>query len=1526
MRGLASPSGQPQRRSRWRWWLLLTGIALPLAAGAQAVWRDFYFQTLGTESGLAQNTIITFLQDRNGFIWLGTAGGLQKYDGYAFTTYEHSGDDPASAPESPPSALVEDAGGDLWLGTGSAGVYRHTPGSGVFRRLAVEGDEPRGAAIVHALLFDARRGIWVGSAGGVALLDAGDGHRLRWLPTATDDGRAAPVHELSLTADGSLWAASAAGLLRLAPQAHAFERVDPARLGRVDDLLLARDGQLYAATPSGVYRVGETGAERVWPATGSHAVSAITEDERSRFWLALPNEGLAVFDRIGGDTRRLAPDDALEGGLPEAVITNLNVDRSGLLWIGTAERGICKVDPDGVSFSYLADRNRARAQTAANYVRAIFEDAAGGLWLGTQGDGLKRYDPVGKRFDYYDGALDAAATGARQPPRVVNALVDAGNGRVWVAMTQGAALLDPARGEASFLPEDTAGVHGLPDREIRSLARARDGKLWLGTGSAGLVEYDPTAVRWRNYRSKASATALGGLSDDRVIALHEDRNGRIWAGGADGLNLIDPASGRVRVFRNDPDDPRSLAGNLVRAIQESADGVLWVGTQAGLSRLDALDERHASFTRWLPKNGLPNATIYAIADDGIGRLWLSTNRGITSFERASETFRTFSAADGLQGLEFNNGAYARLRGGRLAFGGTKGVNLFLPQAVTGSRYAAPVVLTEVRVGNRSVRVPTDGDHLHMAAADRVAHFEFAALDFTAPERNRFTYQLEGFDEHWIEAGTRHEATYANLDPGRYRFKVRASNHDGYWSEQAALLDLDVTPPWWENLAARTAYLLVTLTAVLLLWRTYRRRQNEQDRHHQDLREREDRLRTALWGSGDDFWDWNIVAGEIVVTGSGGLYDHSAFGSTRFGWERFRDNLHPDDRPALEQRVEEHFRGQTDTFESEYRVRRRGQWIWVLARGKIVERDEDGQPTRMSGTARNITATRTAERERRIAEEVIRSMAEAVAVSDTEFRFLTVNPAFTRITGWRRDEVTGQSNALLNSSQHSTEHYLTLRETLIRSGRWRGELWQRRKDGDEFLSWTEITEVRDASGQRTHFVNVISDITDRKRVEQELRYLANYDALTGLPNRTLLSERIGHAIVRARRGGRKVGVLFLDLDRFKHVNDSMGHAAGDRMLKAAGSRLRQIVREGDSVARLGGDEFTVVIEDIIGGDEAERVAEKIIAAFEQPLELDSGQEVIISPSIGVSLYPDHGQLPSDLLKFADTAMYQAKERGRKTWMVYTEAMDAAARLRATMAAALGKALERDEFSLVYQPKLSLLDERVTGVEALLRWHSGDLGDVSPGLFIPLAEETGLIIAIGDWVVAQACAQLARWRAAGIGDITMSVNVSVAQLLRGDLIQRLCDVLAEHDIAPNQLELELTESMVMANAEQSITTLRRLKAIGLTLSIDDFGTGYSSLSYLKRLPIDTLKIDKEFVGDITTDPDDEAITATVIAMAHSLGLNVVAEGVELAEQVEYLREQDCDEIQGHWLAPPLAPAPCLAFLHERAQRRRIALGEA
>ncbi|HET7161385.1 MAG TPA: EAL domain-containing protein, partial [Rhodanobacteraceae bacterium] len=722
--------------------------------------------------------------------------------------------------------------------------------------------------------------------------------------------------------------------------------------------------------------------------------------------------------------------------------------------------------------------------------------------------------------------------------------------------------------------------------------------------------------------------------------------------------------------------------------------------------------------------------------------------------------------------------------------------------------------------------------------------------------------------------------------------------------------------WWWSPAMRLVYAAAIALLLLIAALGWRSHHLEQVRHRRQLRLREGRLRQALWGSGDEFWDWNLEHGTILRLGPegtpGGHHEQSVPADE---WRRTM--VHPDDLANLDYALAEHLAGHTEHFEVEHRVRGRDdEWTWVVSRGKIIERDAEGKPLRVCGTERDISAIRAADRDRRIASEVIRNMSEAVTVTDLDFRFVSVNTAFTRMTGYAEHEVLGRDASILNGSRHAPDSYTQLRQTLAETGHWRGELWQRRKDGEEFLSWVELNEVCDASGQRTHMIGVLTDITDRKRAEQELRYLANYDTLTGLPNRALLGERLGAAVISARRGGHKVGLLFLDLDRFKHVNDSLGHTAGDRTLKAAGARLRQCVRENDVVARLGGDEFTVVLEDLADTHGAEEMAQRLIRAFAKPLPITGTQETVISPSIGIALYPDHGQTPADLLKCADTAMYQAKASGRNTWAVYHPGMDARARDHATLINALRRALDRGELRLVYQPKMDLHSETITGMEALLRWHNRDLGEIPPSVFIPLAEETGQIHEISAYVFATACADLRRFRENGHRNLTMAINVSAAQLNRPDLTAHICDLLAEHDVAPNQIELELTESMVMANAEQSVRLLGELKSIGARLAIDDFGTGYSSLAYLKRLPIDTLKIDQEFVGDITTDPDDAAITATIITMAHSLQVRVVAEGVETTEQLAFLRAQRCDEIQGYWLARPLSAEACLDFLNRHA----------
>ncbi len=705
-----------------------------------------------------------------------------------------------------------------------------------------------------------------------------------------------------------------------------------------------------------------------------------------------------------------------------------------------------------------------------------------------------------------------------------------------------------------------------------------------------------------------------------------------------------------------------------------------------------------------------------------------------------------------------------------------------------------------------------------------------------------------------------------------------------------------------------AVVLVALLALLVV-AMLRRRASEQV-YGAALDERGARLALALWATGEHYWDYHLPSGQLRrLIGVANRHDDGLVEDAL----PVESLLHADDLPVAREALARCLGDTAGRLEMQVRIGDgAGGWFWVRARGRVVERDEGGDVLRIAGTARNVTGTRAAERERRIAAEVLRSMSEAVAVVDAAFHYVSVNPAFLRMTGYAETEIVGRHAGLLDSDQHDAAFHAEVRATAGREGQWSGELWQRRKDGDEFLAAAEIRTVHDADLGTPLHVIVLADITQHKRTEQELRYLANFDTLTSLPNRSLLSERLSRAIIRAHRQDRRLAVLFIDLDRFKDVNDALGHAAGDRLLRAAASRLQGTVGAQHTVARLGGDEFTIVIEDLEQPHDAEHVAREIINAFEAPLLLDDRREITVSPSIGISLYPDHAQVPTELLKQADTAMYQAKAAGRRTYMRYDDNMDIAVRQRATVSSALRKVLDRGELRLVFQPRLSLASAQVTGVEALLRWSSPEHGDIPPSDFIPIAEESGLILEIGEWVLREACLALTRWRQHGLDALTVSVNVSVLQLLRGDFPGVVARVLADTGIPPALLELELTESVLMANAEQTAAKLHAFRRLGVSLAIDDFGTGYSSLAYLKRLPIDTLKIDKAFVDGLPHDVEDAAITTTVITMGHSLGLKIVAEGVETEAQMRFLAGRGCDEVQGFWLAPPLDALQCLAFI--------------
>jgi diguanylate cyclase (GGDEF)-like protein/PAS domain S-box-containing protein len=542
---------------------------------------------------------------------------------------------------------------------------------------------------------------------------------------------------------------------------------------------------------------------------------------------------------------------------------------------------------------------------------------------------------------------------------------------------------------------------------------------------------------------------------------------------------------------------------------------------------------------------------------------------------------------------------------------------------------------------------------------------------------------------------------------------------------------------------------------------------------------------------------------------------------------------------------------------------------------------------------------TAETGLQLAATVFENTSEGVMIADREQRIMAVNRAFTKITGYEADEALGKTPRFLRSGRQNEAFYLAFWESLSEHGNWSGEIWNRRKSGELFPEWLSISAVQDENGELTHYVAVFSDITEIKSSQDKLEYLADYDVLTGLPNRVRLGRQLSATIAEAREHRRTFSVLVVDLDHFKHINDTLGHPLGDVLLHKVGEALEECLGTDTLVARVGGDEFVAVLKRT--GRSPEEAAQTVLDALRKPFSVDEHM-LYAGASIGIVNYPDHGETAESLLSNADAAMYRAKAQGRNGFCVYSKEMSERARDRLALGALLRKSLDEQQLFLQYQPQVELATGRLAGVEALVRMRHPELGVIGPSRFIELAEEDGTIARLGHWVLSESCRAMARWRKAGVMVPKVAVNASVSQLERGNLRNELLALLAENDLTPDMIEIEITEAVIM-NAEHAIDKLREIREIGISLAIDDFGTGYSSLSYLRRLPVQKLKIDRAFLIDLSPNGEAATVVRGIVNLARNLGLKTVAEGVETHAQADFLRAEGCDVAQGYLFGRPL-----------------------
>lgn len=671
---------------------------------------------------------------------------------------------------------------------------------------------------------------------------------------------------------------------------------------------------------------------------------------------------------------------------------------------------------------------------------------------------------------------------------------------------------------------------------------------------------------------------------------------------------------------------------------------------------------------------------------------------------------------------------------------------------------------------------------------------------------------------------------------------------------------------------------------------------------EDLRETADRLAHAQEIASMGSWEMDVATGKEQWSPE--MYKIYGLGPDDFepSYDNFYARVHPQDVERLK-------KAERDTLlngkplDINFRIIRPDGTVRDVYAQARVSKGSNGALERLTGITVDVTERKKTEGQLQLATRVLETSIEGLMITDRENRIQSVNSAFTQITGYAASEAIGNTPKILDSGKHDRDFFLSMQESVRNAGSWHGEVWNRRKDGHVVPMWVNISAVKDEYDDIVNYIGLFHDITDAKRHEQEIWYQAHYDALTGLPNRWLFRDRLNSAMARAKRWEDKLAVISIDIDNFKHINDSVGHAVGDIFIQGVAARLVGCFREEDTLARFGGDEFIVVLEEVKSEQDVMRVVNKIFNEFEEPFSYN-GSDLYITTSVGAAVYPVDGTNADILIKNADTAMHRAKDQGKNSFSIYASSMNTSIFERLELESALRKAIEKEEFTVYYQPKIGILSGKITGAEALVRWARPGAGMVSPLEFIQCAEETGLIIPIGQWVLETACLQASKWHGMGHDDLSVSVNLSARQFAQKDLVKAIQSAIENAGLAPYHLDIEITESILMKDLDMALATMHALSGMGVNISLDDFGTGYSSLSYLKKFPINSLKIDKSFMMDVTSDPDNKAISTAIIRMGQELGLEVIAEGVEMEEQLTFLKDHDCDIAQGYYFSPPVS----------------------
>lgn len=1483
---------------------------LLLCCFCQVVTAAPLLQPLTPDQNLSQGSVNDLLLDRQGFLWIATDAGLNRYDGYKNLQI---GADSSQLQSLHFTKLLLDTKQHVWALAPRSGLYLFDP---IKNQLILHKSLPGAVTLQNRLInliqSDDQQ-LLLSTRTELFSYNTETSELLPLAQLADVELEVANIRVLLNTEDWILLGTShglviydkSSQQLKLVPHLPSGPSLEYQRHVKA---LKIQHQSLLVGTVEGLYQL-ELSAIQQFLATGQRPQSKVLMAEPNVWQIKIQSDDLLV----------------------------------------ATERGLVRYRPELGKTESVLKFSDSNFNLSDDNIIALEEDGQGGYWLGSRFDGAYYWHPRSKAIRNFSRTGPEALSNDK-----ITAIAEKSREELWLGSRNGLNLLNLKTQQVQHYlvnPDPKAVWHSST---IMNLSMDQAGDLWF-LSSSGLnyfsdqnKELQLPPVAQPHYRSVLSKARPGSwlnqqhpfyLLTRESFYLYNPITGQIEELTA--LNEKLPAAEILAILGQWPGQPDWLVLSAYEKLwaynekttelkllyeadfsptfrmrfadQMTVDknNTLWFSAaDIGLLAFDvtSMTLKH----HFHSKNKLHTNSVYAVNSDLMGHIWFSSLHGVSSLNVDTLHIEQFSKNDGLSSNEFISQSSKTLSNGEVAFGSIRGVNLLSPAQLTEPRRKPRIVITQLDLLSSPIESPlTDlsGQSFSLPYNSQGLTISYSSLNFRDSGKMRYRYWLDGPQRLVFPEQSSSSVMFPQLTPGHYQFNVVAVSPVTGLESEVATLRLFVEPAPWLSHWAYMLYATVSLIIMLFYLRTRQKQQRMLKLAHAKVTASEQRLKQALDSIDSGAWEWharkNIMFASRIYSMLG--YQEAL---NPLAMSQHLSLVHPEDKDAYQQAWLKLMQTPDKTFDHTYRMQHKnGKWLWFRDIGKVAEVDDEGQPERVIGTFSNITETRANQEKARLFGEAFQQTRDWVVILDASQRVIAANQSFTDVFGSVDKYLVSPKTHHLGISLQRRRFYTSLLRGLTVNQHWQGEELVHTPDGKERPALINISAIGDVD-KVEFFVLVFTDITAQKVAEEELRYLASYDSLTGLPNRTLLMDRIQHGIDQAKRAKKSLALCFIDLDKFKQVNDSLGHDVGDQLLQEVARRLRSTLRETDTIARLGGDEFVVLLESYKNDDNISHVARKMLQSIGEPMQLGT-HVVSVSPSIGIAVYPDDATDANALLKHADVAMYYAKDLGRNNFQFFIAEMNEKAQMQLAKETQLRQAFKDGEFINYYQPIVDCRSQSVIGVEVLMRWcHKNTL--IPPTEFIPMAEDLRLIIPMTLSLLERALADLQQWRNAGL-DLYLSVNLSTSHLEQLSLAEHTAKLLQKYQLPASCLRYEVTESALMRDHAKAITTMLALNELGIQLALDDFGTGYSSLKYLKELPIDAIKIDRSFVKDIGIDPDDETIIEAILSMAGSLGMSCVAEGVETEQQLAFFSSRQCYLIQGYLFAKPMPAIELINWLH-------------